>query len=84
MSQSNNVDDVREEWERIKLSYEILSDKKARKRFDRHELIADPGAAMRRAGVGVVGKGITSMGSGLFNLGAFAIKKMTGDEEKEK
>ena len=24
---SNNMDDVREEWERIKLSYEILSDR---------------------------------------------------------
>jgi hypothetical protein len=43
----NNLSDVRDHWERIKLSYEILSDTKMRKRFDRHEALADPGKAMQ-------------------------------------
>jgi hypothetical protein len=48
----NNLDDVRDHWERIKLSYEILSDTKMRKRFNRHEAIAGPGQAMQRAAMG--------------------------------
>lgn len=73
------MDDVREEWERIKLSYEILSDKKTRQRYDRHEMIADPSAAMGRAAMGAVGGGIAGIGQGLFNVGAFAVKQMTKD-----
>jgi DnaJ-class molecular chaperone len=80
---SNNHDDVREEWERIKLSYEILSDKRARRRYDRHEVIADPGAAMRRAAVGAVGNGVAGVGKGLFNIGAFAVQQMM-DKKDEK
>ena len=30
----NNLDDVRDQWERIKLSYEILSNPKTRKRYE--------------------------------------------------
>jgi curved DNA-binding protein CbpA len=65
----NNLDDVRDHWERIKLSYEILSDTKMRKRFDRHEALADPGKAMQRAALGAVGSGF----KGVFNMGAFAV-----------
>lgn len=76
----NNLDDVREEWERIKLSYEILSDKKTRQRYDRHAMLANPGAAMSRAAFDVVGKGITGLGIGLFSVGAFAVRQITKEQ----
>lgn len=68
----NNLDDVRDHWERIKLSYEILSDVKMRKRFDRHEALADPGKAIQRAAVGAVASGIKSV----FKMGAFAFMEL--------
>ena len=77
---SNNLDDVREEWERIKLSYEILSDKKTRQRYDRHYMLANPGAAMSRAAFGAVGKGISGLGAGLFSVGAFAVRQITKEQ----
>ena len=75
---------MREEWERIKLSYEILSDQKTRRRYDRHAMIADPKAAMSRAAMDAMGKGVSGLGQGLFNMGAFAVKQLTknGDEKK--
>lgn len=80
---SNDLDDVREEWERIKLSYEILSDKKTRQRYDRHAMIADPQGAMSRAAINAVGKGITGLGQGLFNVGVFAVRQMTNNRNSE-
>ena len=74
---SNNLDDVREEWERIRLSYEILSDKTTRRRYDRHIAIADPQGAMGRAAIGAVGKGISGLGHGLFSMGAFVVQQIT-------
>ena len=76
VSDSNNWDDVREEWERIKLSYEILVDSKTRRRYDRHEMLADPGAAVQRAALNALGKGISGVGMGIFNVGAFAVKSV--------
>jgi len=76
---SNNLEDVREEWERIKLSYEILSDKKMRQKYDRHAMLADPGAALGRAAFGAVGQGIMGLGQGIFSVGAFAAKQITKD-----
>jgi molecular chaperone DnaJ len=73
----NNLDDVREEWERIKLSYEILKNERTRKRYDRHEFLADPGEAARRAAMGAVGKGLAGMGKGIFNMGATAVKHLS-------
>ena len=73
---SNNFDDVRDEWERIQTSYEILSDEKTRKRYDRHEFVADPGAAIRRAAVGAAATGVSSIGKGLFSMGASAFERI--------
>ena len=70
------MDDVRNEWERIKLSYEILSNRKSRSKFDRHDALQDPGKAMRRAAFDVMGKGITGVGSGLWSMGAFAVEQL--------
>ena len=79
---SNNLDDVREQWERIKLSYEILSDKRTRRRYDRHEMLSDPGKAMQRAAVTAVGKGFMNVGKGIFDMGAFAVKAAVSSGSK--
>ena len=63
------MDDVRDQWERIKLAYEILSDNRLRKRYDRHEVIADPSAAVKRAAMDATGNAIKGMGMGMFNAG---------------
>jgi len=76
-SHSNNVEEVRDEWERIKLAYEILKDRKTRRRYDRHEMLSDPNAAMQRAALNVMGKGLKGMGKGIFNIGAFAVQQMS-------
>ena len=80
------MEEVREEWERIKLAYEILKDKKVRMRYDRHELLSDPNAAIQRAAFDAMGKGIQGVGKGLFNIGAFAVKQVIkqSDDEREK
>jgi len=76
----NNMEEVRDEWERIKLSYEILKDKQTRKRFDRHEMIADPNAAIQRAAWNAMGQGIQGMTKGIFSIGAFAVEKLTSSK----
>lgn len=72
----NNLEEVRDQWERIKLAYEILSNAKTRKRYDRHELFADPGAAVQRAAVNAAFQGLSGMGKGLLNMGAFAVQSI--------
>jgi DnaJ-class molecular chaperone len=81
---SNNLEEMRDQWERIKLSYEILTDKKTRLRYDRHEVLADPKAAMQRAAMDAVGNGIMGLGKGLFGFGAFAVKSVTDSAKEEK
>ena len=53
-------------------------------RYDRHVTIADPGAAMRRAAFGAMGKGISSVGKGLFNAGSFAVQQIAKGNKEEK
>ena len=77
------MDDVRDEWERIKLSYEILIDNKTRRRYDRHEMLADPGAAMQRAALNAVGKSITGVGKGVLNMGMLAFNAVASAAEKK-
>jgi DnaJ-class molecular chaperone len=79
----NNMEEVRDEWERIKLSYEILKDKQTRKRFDRHEMIADPNAAIQRAAWNAMGQGIQGMTKGILNIGAFAVEKLATSKNKK-
>lgn len=52
---SANLEEVREEWEKVKLSYEILQDRKTRMKYDRNSVVADPGAAVGRAVGSAVG-----------------------------
>eukprot|EP00525_Craspedostauros_australis_P006924 CAMPEP_0198109342 /NCGR_PEP_ID=MMETSP1442-20131203/1361_1 /TAXON_ID= /ORGANISM="Craspedostauros australis, Strain CCMP3328" /LENGTH=278 /DNA_ID=CAMNT_0043764951 /DNA_START=204 /DNA_END=1040 /DNA_ORIENTATION=+ len=62
----NNLEDVREEWERISLSYTILNCKRTRKRYDRHEALADPGRAVQRATLNAIGGSFAMVGKGIF------------------
>ena len=70
------------EWERIQISYNVLSEKKSRMQYDRHEVIADPGAAMQRAAVGAAVAGVVSIGKGIFHFGASTLDHMLGDKGK--
>ena len=71
---------MRDEWERIKLSYEILSDKKMRARYDRNSNLSDPKAALGRAAMSSVGWGIAGVGKGIFKMGEFAFNKIASEE----
>jgi DnaJ-class molecular chaperone len=71
---SNNEDEVREEWEKIQMAYTILVDDKTRKRYDRSELNADPGAAMLRSAMEATVHGVTSIDKGLFRLGQMTVE----------
>ena len=65
----NNLEEVRDQWERVKLSYEILYDTKSRKRYDRHWALADPGRAVQRAASQAAADAVVSMGKGIWGLG---------------
>ena len=90
---SNNEEEVRLQWEKIKLSYEILSNRKMRTRYERNTAIADPQEAIKKAAVdaaggaavGVasyVGKGMFAMGKGLFDMGAKAMSDSKNSSNK--
>ena len=82
---SYSVRIVREQWEKIKLSYEILSDKKTRLRYDRADVIADPSAAIKRAAGKAVRDGATNFRNGLFDVGSKAFNGfMTGIRKDER
>jgi DnaJ-class molecular chaperone len=65
------------------MSYEILSDHKTRKQYDRSEVIADPGAAIRRAAVDAAMKGASNVGKNVFNLGAAAVQTIFKQQESK-
>lgn len=68
---SANLEEVREEWEKVKLSYEILIDRKTRLKYDRNSVVADPGAALTEAVGGAVGNVV----GGLFSWGIEGVFK---------
>lgn len=74
----SNLEEVRNEWEKVKFSYEILSDPKSRKSYDRNssvaEVLEDPTRAVGRA---VVGGVFTAAGMGfgaVLKVGEMAVK----------
>jgi DnaJ-class molecular chaperone len=73
----NNLDDVRDQWERVKLSYEILSNPKTRKRYDRHDVLSSPNAAIQRAVLNTAWDGITNVGKGIFTIGSFVVQAVS-------
>jgi DnaJ-class molecular chaperone len=66
------------------MAYNILIDNKTRKRYDRSEVIADPGAAMRRAAIGATINGVASIGKGLFSLGQMAVESLSNIQNNDK
>ena len=82
------LDDVRDEWEKVKLSYEILSDPKTRMNYDRNsvaaEVLKNPGGAVGRAVVGGAMSGIGLVLSGAWKLGEMATKKVYESTAAEK
>jgi DnaJ-class molecular chaperone len=74
---------VRDEWERVKLAYEILSDKKLRLKYDRNSALNDPGAAVGRMALEAVGWGATGLTKGFMELGGLAVKSATKAMQKK-
>lgn len=75
----NNKQDMEDHWERIKLSYEILSSKRIRCRYDRCEFFADPGAVVQRAAANALSKGLEQVGNSIWNLGDFTVQHIVQD-----
>ena len=69
----NNEQEVRDQWERINWSYDLLSDPVRRRKFDRHDFLADPAKAMRRAAAKAAWAGVTTVGKGLWTVGSTAV-----------
>jgi len=72
----DSEEEVREEWFRIKDSYEILSDRKERLKYDRKTALEDSAAAMGKAAMSTLGWGIAGLGVGLFKAGEMAVKSL--------
>jgi len=79
----NNLDDVRDEWERVRFSYKILSDKKMRARYERHSTISDPGASLRRTAFNAAGRGLGMVVGGVLSLAFGSDKDDEGDNKEE-
>jgi DnaJ domain len=81
----NNAEEVRDHWERIRLSYQILKSPTLRKRYDRHEVMSDPKAALQRAAADAALKSVKSVGQGLFrgifSAGSFAVEQLTKEKQ---
>lgn len=80
----NSLEDVREEWEKIKLSYEILTSKQMRARYDRNSAIADPGAAIGRAAGQAALWGLAGVGKGIFKVGSAVGDMAFGNDDDKK
>ena len=50
--------------------------------YDRHEVIANPGAAIQRAVMGVAVTGVVGIGKGIFHLGSSTLDRLIGEEKK--
>jgi hypothetical protein len=81
---SNNLDEVRDEWERIKLAYEILSDRKLRLKYDRHSALNDPASTLGRVALETLGWGASSLVKGLMGLGDMAVKSIDNKDRLRK
>jgi hypothetical protein len=51
----------------------ISKNPQMRKRYDRHEALADPGRAVRRAATEAAVQSVVGLGKGLFDVGALAV-----------
>ena len=85
---SNNHDEVREEWERIKLSYEILTDAHKRKKYDRNDamtsIMENPTLAMGKATFNLVGWCLDNVGKTVSHVGTEISNQISITEQIEK
>eukprot|EP00586_Coscinodiscus_wailesii_P004003 CAMPEP_0172487840 /NCGR_PEP_ID=MMETSP1066-20121228/17086_1 /TAXON_ID=671091 /ORGANISM="Coscinodiscus wailesii, Strain CCMP2513" /LENGTH=387 /DNA_ID=CAMNT_0013254695 /DNA_START=145 /DNA_END=1308 /DNA_ORIENTATION=+ len=73
--QCNTLEDVMNQWERIRLSYEILYDNKRRRRYNRHIALVDPSDLL----LNFVSWSVTGIGKGLFKASEMAATKVSSD-----
>ena len=78
----NDEMEVREHWERINWSYRLLSNPVRRRKYDRHEMLSDPGRALGRAAARAAWSGVVSAGKGLWNVGSKAVTTIVQEAEK--
>jgi hypothetical protein len=57
----------------VHCSFLIRKNPQMRKRYDRHEALADPGRAVRRAATDAALQSVVGFGRGLFDVGALAV-----------
>ena len=77
---SDNESDIRAEWERINLSYRILSRSKTRKKYDRNSSINEPHKAVGWAAMNSIGWAVSGIGKTLLDA-AFKSEKEKDAEE---
>ncbi|GMH56689.1 hypothetical protein TrST_g10870 [Triparma strigata] len=73
----DDLSDVQKRWDDIKTSYEILSSKTQRIRWDRRDLVRKPGEAVGRLLLDGVGAGVGLAARGVFSLSGLVIDKLS-------
>jgi DnaJ-class molecular chaperone len=79
----NTEAEVEDHWEKIRFSYEILSNPKLRKRYDQREAFSDPGRAIQRAAVSAAWSGMASVGKSIWGVGEFAVTQLSKEKESK-
>jgi hypothetical protein len=64
------------------MMFVINGNPKTRKRYDRHDVLSDPNAAMQRAILDAAFDGITNVGKGIFGIGSFAVHAIAKGNDK--
>jgi DnaJ-class molecular chaperone len=77
----DTLDQVQNEWERVQLSYEILSNKRTKLRYDRHSALHnDPVSAVSRAAVGAMSWGVSGLAKSLVTIGKSVVDEVQTTE----
>jgi DnaJ-class molecular chaperone len=71
------LDEVRDHWERITFSYNVLLDNKKRARYDRNSALDNPRAAFGRMALSVLAWGAGNVGNMLLSLATHAVSQAT-------
>ena len=73
-----NEDELRNEWERIKFAYEILSDKRTKMKYDRHKALNDNfSQTLGKAAVSLLSWGATEITKGIVKI----TEQVSGESE---
>ena len=74
---------VREQWERITWSYELLLNERQRRKYDVHYAVAYPGQTVRRAASALAFMGFAALSKGLVGMGNLARAKVSEYEQAQ-